>query len=141
MEDVKPPEALLPYVDETRIADLRRVEHGSFDFAKLIAICEELNLCWRSQCFHAVAALNRAVMDHVPPVFGARTFTEVANNHSSTRSFKDCMARLEGAARKIGDQHLHTPVRATESLPTKTQVNFSNELDVLLAEVVRLSNA
>jgi hypothetical protein len=48
------------------------------------------------------------------------------------------MRRLEGAARTIADMHLHTPIRAQESLPSRTQVNFSNEIDVLLAEVIRV---
>jgi hypothetical protein len=34
---------------------------------------------------------------------------------------------------------LHFPAfRATEVLPNATQVNFSNDLDVLLAEIVRM---
>jgi hypothetical protein len=81
--------------------------------------------------------LVRAVMDHVPPVFGVRSFTEVLGNHSAGRSFKETMARLEEAARKIADSHLHTHIRRREVLPTAQQVNFSPELDVLLGEVVR----
>src|SRR5690606_18599185 len=56
------------YVDETRLAELRQVSASSFDLRKLTSLCEELNICYRSQCYHAVAALNRAVMDHVPPL-------------------------------------------------------------------------
>lgn len=126
------------YVDEARIADLRRLESPDFDLRKLVALCEELNQCYRSQCYHAVAALNRGVIDHVAPVFGFRTFGEVVNNYSGTRSFKDCVQRLNEAARKIADAHLHTPVRASEVLPTRVQVNFSNEIDVLLGEILRL---
>ena len=49
------------------------------------------------------------------------------------------MNRLENAARKIADQHLHTPIRNREALPSRVQVNFSNEIDVLLAEIVRVT--
>lgn len=126
------------YVDEARIAALRHVDAQEFDLAKLIAVCEELNQCYRAQCYHAVAALTRATMDHVPPIFGQRTFSEVGNNYAGTRSFKDVMQRLDASARKIADSHLHTQIRAAESLPTRVQVNFSNELDVLLAEVLRI---
>jgi len=48
------------------------------------------------------------------------------------------MAHLENSARRIADAHLHTQIRARETLPTATQVNFSNDLDVLLAEIVRI---
>lgn len=126
------------YVDEVRIADLRRIEDAAYDLSKLIALCAELNLCYRSQCYHAVAALTRSVIDHVPPIFGCKSFAEVSSSYGGSRSFKECMRRLEEAGRKIADGHLHTQIRSTESLPTRTQVNFSNEVDLLLGEVVRL---
>jgi hypothetical protein len=105
---------------------------------KLIALCEELNVTYRSQCYHAVAALVRALLDHVPPIFGGKSFSEVANTYAGAKSFKECMQRLDGAGRKIADAHLHTQIRASEVLPTRTQVNFSNEVDFLLAEIVRV---
>jgi hypothetical protein len=85
-----------------------------------------------------VAALTRALLDHVPPIFGKRTFAEVANNYGGPKSFQNAMKHLDNSARNIGDTHLHVQIRARESLPTLTQVNFSNDLDVLLGEVVRL---
>jgi hypothetical protein len=65
-------------------------------------------------------------------------FAEVANNYSGSRSFKESMQHLDLSARKIGDAHLHTQIRTKEILPTATQVNFANDLDVLLAEIVRI---
>lgn len=129
--------AAFVYVDEARIADLRRLDSGEFDLRKLIALCEELNQCYRAQCYHAVAALTRAVIDHVPPILGCKNFAEVANNYAGAKSFKDCMRRLEDAARKIADAHLHTQIRDSEVVPTRVQVNFSNEVDVLLGEIIR----
>lgn len=123
------------YVDESRIADLRRLELSTFDLAKLIALCEELNICYRSQCYHAVAALTRALIDHVPPIFGSTSFGAVAAKGS--RSFREAMTALDSMARKIADQHLHGQIRRTESLPTRTQVDYSQVVDVLLAEIVR----
>jgi hypothetical protein len=136
--DVTPAPAGYVFVDEVRIAELKATTAARFDPRKIIALCEELNICYRSQCYYAVAALTRALLDHVPPVFGCSAFAEVANNYDGGRSFKDCMQHLENAARRIGDMHLHTRVRAKESLPTRTQVNFAPEVDTLLAEVVRV---
>ena len=130
--------AIQAYISEMRIGDLSSCDNSDYDLKKLVTISEELNQCWSSQCYHAVAALNRALMDHIPPLFGYNTFREVANNYSANRSFKECMDRLENAARKIADQHLHTPIRDREALPSPVQVNFSNEIDVLLAEIVRV---
>jgi hypothetical protein len=46
--------------------------------------------------------------------------------------------RLEKAARKIADMHLHGQIRKAETLPAQQQVNFSAEVDVLLGEIVRV---
>ncbi len=98
----------------------------------------EINLCHQNRCYLAIAALTRAVLDHIPPVFGWTSFAEVVNNYGGGRSFKHSMTHLDASARKIGDQHLHTRVRSSEVLPTIVQVDFSNDLDVLLSEIARI---
>ncbi len=130
--------ASLVFVDESRIAELRAVDSRGFDLRKLLSLCDELNHCYRAQCYHAVAAITRAVIDHVPPIFRQRTFAEVSNNYAGSRSFKECAKHLDEASRKIADAHLHTQVRRSEVLPSRVQVNFSNELDVVIAEVIRI---
>ena len=66
-----------------------------------------------------------------------RDVEELTNNYAGGRSLKACLGRLQGSARDIADTHLHQAIRRTESLPTRTQVNFSNDLDMLLAELIR----
>jgi hypothetical protein len=136
-----PAPAIFLYVDESRIADLRAIDAREFDLRKAIALCEELNQCYRAQCYHAVAALTRALIDHIPPVFGMHSFAEVANNYAGSRSFKESMKQLDTAARAIADQHLHTQIRKSEVLPTRVQVDFSQVVDVLLGEIVRVLQA
>jgi len=126
------------YVDVARIAELQAIDSLQFDLARLIELCEELNVCNSNGCYLAVAVLARALLDHIPPIFGASTFSEIANNYKGTRSFKDSMQHLDNSCRKIADAHLHVQIRKNEVLPNKTQVNFSNDLDVLLAEIVRV---
>ena len=126
------------YVDPDRIDELSSITSPSFDLAKLVRMCEELNVCFAGECYFAIAMLTRAILDHVPPIFGASKFTEVANTYGGSKSFKDSMLNLENSSRKIADQHLHTQVRKSETLPTVRQVDFSNDLDVLLAEIVRV---
>jgi len=53
--------------------------------------------------------------------------------------FKETMLHLENAARKVGDAHLHMPIRKSETLPTAQQVNCGQQLDVLLSEIVRIT--
>jgi hypothetical protein len=127
------------YISQARLAELRDLHPANFDLRRLIRLCEEIDTSYRNECWFAVTALTRALMDHVPPIFNQRTFTEVANNYGGGgRSFKELMQRLEGSSRKIADAHLHTQIRKNETLPTATQVNFASDLDVLLGEIVRM---
>lgn len=126
------------YVNQDRIKELRAIYSASFDLCKLLKFCEELNDCNKAQDHLALIMLTRALIDHIPPVFKFNNFNEVVNNYSGSKSFKECMDRLNTSSRKIADQHLHTPIRKSEALPTMTQVDFSNEIDVLLAEVYRI---
>lgn len=63
----------------------------------------------------------------------------MANNYGDGgKSFKDAMKRLDSSLRSIADSYLHVQVRSKEVLPTRIQVNFAQELDVLLQEIVRV---
>jgi len=103
-----------------------------------VRLCEEINAVYAVRCYFATAMLIRGVLDHVPPLFGLKSFNEVANNYSGAgRSFKDHMEHLNNASRKVADSFLHMPVRQSETLPTPQQVNSGQDLDTLLAEIIR----
>ena len=127
------------YVDPDRINEVKAIVANQFDFAKLIRICEEINVCFAGECYLAIVMLIRALLDHVPPIFNCRSFSEVANNYSGARSFKEAMQHLDVSSRKIADYYLHGQIRPSESLPNVTQIDFSNGLDLLLAEIARIS--
>lgn len=126
------------YVNIQRINELRSINSTSYDLSKLIGMCEELNICYSSGAYFATLMLVRSVLDHIPPVFQCRAFSEVANNHNGGKSFKEAMQRLENTSRKIADSYLHSQIRNSESLPNSTQVKFDSELDYLLAEICRI---
>lgn len=132
------PAGALPLISETRLNELRAVPSTQFDFVKLIRLCEETNTAYSEGCYFATAMLTRGLLDHVPPVFGKRNFSEVANNYGGTKSFREAMEHLDSAAKKVADGHLHTQIRKSETLPTSQQVNFASGLDVLLSEIVRI---
>lgn len=125
------------FVNQNRIKELKTIKNDDFDITKLIRFCEELNSAFSLENFLSTAMLVRAIADHIPPVFGKTSFTEVANNHGS-KSFKESMKNLDNSSRKISDAHLHTQIRKKEVLPNSNQVDFSNDLDVLLAEIYRV---
>ncbi len=127
-------------ISESRLTELRALTSPDFDFRKLIRLCEELNTAFQEECYFATAMLTRGLLDHVPPVFGFKTFGEVANNYADGgKSFKEAMQHLESASRKVADAHLHMPIRKSETLPTAQQVNCGQQLDVLLSEIVRIT--
>lgn len=128
----------LQYVDEKRIAELVNIENKSFDLARLIQYCNELNNAMYEECCLTIPMLVRAIIDHVPPIFGCNTFAEVTNNYRGAGSFKEAMQSLETSLRKIADLYLHTHIRPKEALPNLKQVDFSNSLDLLLSEVIRI---
>jgi len=129
----------LPFIADERLGELRALTSTEFDFRKLIRLCEELNSAYNDSCYFATALLTRGLLDHVPPLFGKSTFAEVANNYGAGgKSFKETMLYLENAARKVGDGHLHMPIRKSETLPTAQQVCFASQIDVLLSEIVRM---
>jgi hypothetical protein len=126
------------FVDKARLQELQHLHSDQHDLTKLIGLCEELNRCVETECVFAIAMLTRAILDHVPPIFGAARFSEVANNAEGAKSFKESMQHLSNSARKIADAHLHVQIRRREVLPTMVQVDFSRDLDVLLGEIVRV---
>ena len=125
------------YVAQERIEELRAIQSTAFDLSRLIGFCIELNKCYANECYFAVAMLVRAIIDHVPPVFGYDNFTGVINNVSMGKSSKDAMRNLQESLRKLGDSYLHSHIQSKEPLPNGTSVNFAASLDMLLVEIVR----
>lgn len=131
------------YVNPSRIEELKNIKNSKFDFLKLIRLCEELNNSFQYENYFATGMLFRAIIDHIPHVFGFKKFDEVANNYKSegkSKSFKESMEQLNKSMRKITDSLIHSQITKSEVLPNETQVDCKRELDVLLGEVVRVLN-
>jgi len=126
-----------PYVSPARISELRAINSMAWDLRKLIRFCEEINAAYHNGNFLSVAMLLRAIADHVPPIFGAQSFAHYAASCAG-RSHQGSMKHLQGSLRNIADGILHQQIRQRESLPTASQVDFRQDLDVLLGEVVRV---
>ena len=126
------------YVSASRIAELRALRSGDWDLSRLVRLLEELNAAHISRSYMSVAMLVRAILDHCPPIFGCSSFSEVANNFRSSKSFRASVQNLQNSLRNIADAHLHLQIRKSEVLPAEAQVDFRSDLDVLLGEIVRL---
>jgi hypothetical protein len=126
------------FVSAQRMEELRALKAKQYDLTKLIRFCEELDAAYDDDCYMSIGMLVRAIVDHVPPIFGAKTFTEVANNCAGSKSFKSAMQHLDKSLRNASDSFLHVQIRSKEVLPSFQQVDFRADLDFLLAEIVRV---
>jgi hypothetical protein len=114
---------------------LKAIGGARLDTSKLVKMCEELNDAYARGNYISSVLLLRAIINHVPPVFGANTFSEVVAH--SARSVKAILARLNDEARPIADLHTHFLMRATEQLPTKNQIEpYKASFEVLIQEVL-----
>jgi hypothetical protein len=132
------PAGALPLISEMRLDELRALRSSRFDFRKLIRLCEEINTAYGEGCYFATAMLTRGLLDHVPPIFDKTSFDEVCSQYGG-KSFKEAMQHLQNASRSVADGHLHQQMRKSETVPTAQQVNCGQQLDVLLAEIVRIA--
>lgn len=125
----------MAFLESSVLNALRQAKSGKFDCAKLVRLCEELNDAYGRGNHLSCVLLIRAVMNHVPPIFGCRTFAEVTAQ--SGKSLKAVFRRLEDDARPIADLHTHLLIRAKESVPTKHQVEpYKPSFELLIQEVI-----
>ena len=103
---------------------------------------EELNFNFSKGNYLSVGMIGRTILHHVPPVFGFKNFDEVASNYGGAqenRSFKKNMQHLNNSLKNIADSYLHTQIRKAENLPTENQIDFRQDIDLLLSELIRIS--
>jgi hypothetical protein len=122
------------FISSERIKELESLNSSKFELKKLIALCNELNICHKDACWYAVIALTRTILNYVPPIFGQPNFESVVANHNG-KSLKPVLEELHKVSKNIADHHLHEPAKQNEALLTEQQVNFGHELDVLLQEI------
>lgn len=132
------PKKKIEYISELRIKQLSEIDKTKFDLIKVSQFCKEINNSWENENYLSVGVLIRALKDHIPPIFNVKNFSEVANNYSGGKSFSNSMKNLENSSKNISDKLIHSHISKSVTLPVDTQVNFSQDLDVLLEEIVRL---
>ena len=62
------------FVSKERIAQLQTLTPTNFDLSKLVRLCEEINITYDGGALLATVMLTRAILDHVPPIFGQKAF-------------------------------------------------------------------
>jgi len=123
------------YIDKSIIDELGQLKNPNFDMKKILRFCEEINFNYMNRNWISVTLLIRALINHIPPIFGFRAFNQVVSN--SSRSVKELLAPLDETLRDIADLHTHNLIRKKESLPTEKQIEpFKANLEVLLQEII-----
>ncbi len=131
------PDGRVAYIDKYTLLRLSRIDSKEFDLTRLIALCNELDDNYSLENYHSCAMLQRAILDHIPPVFQKTSFAEVCAQYG-TKSFKDIARPLNETAKKIGDDYLHTQISKKVLAVTKTQISFQANLDTLLNEIAAI---
>jgi hypothetical protein len=129
------PVAPLPfYVDEQVVGAIRAKDGQSrFDVTKLLDLIAELNDNYASRNTYASHALLRAILDHVPPIFGYTGFREVANNYSWGQTDRKYIKRLADF-RDQADDALHRQIGRNADLLDFEDMPASVYVDRLLQE-------
>ena len=123
------------FVEPSVIENLRQSSNKKYDLKKVVRICEELNSSYSLGNYLASTLLIRALLNHIPPVFGQIAFQQVVSQ--AGKSVKELLKPLEEISRDVADLHTHSLIRHKESLPTKSQVEpFKANLEVLLHEII-----
>ncbi len=122
------------------LRDLKSIKSSRLDIGKLTKLCEELNDAYARANYISSVLLIRAVLNHVPPVFGKTNFNDVVGQ--AGRSVKAILQLLNQEARPIADLHTHILMREKESLPSKNQIEpYKAAFEVLIQEVIaKLAN-
>lgn len=109
-----------------------------FDCSRLIRYCKEINDNFERGNYSSVAFLSRAVVDHIPPIFNLDTFAKVAAQTPGKRhdSFKKSCDALDKSLKNIVDRSIHKQINSVDIPPFKEEINFSQDLNTLLARVV-----
>jgi len=136
---IEAPKHATAYVHESRMEELIKTR-SEYDLAPLIQLCEELNLSWSNGHYITIPMQVRTIMNFVPPIFGCKNFAEVTNNYSGGgTSFKKHMTFLQSSLKHVADGHLHMQASKKQALPNSTTVDYSSPLDILLSQVINVS--
>jgi hypothetical protein len=125
------------FIDVDLIKSFESGMNSDFNYARLVILLKELNSSYNIGNYNAAGILIRAIMDHIPPALGCKSFEEVANNYQFGKSAKKAIGNLQNFMRHLSDDMLHNPISKKESgVVSKGDVDCRQALKFLLDEVV-----
>lgn len=128
----------IKFIDIKLIDELRRLKSNEFDLSRLIKYCQEMNDNYRMENFSSVLFLTRAILDHIPPIFGEKNFASIAEHLPTRNSLKGICQRLDDSSKRIADHHIHRQITSKELLPSQKEIDFRQDLHFLLSRIVEI---
>ena len=125
------------YVHSQRIDEIRKLDGFRLDTKRLVRLLQELNIAYENEAWFCVIAMQRTIMNHIPPAFGHSKFEQVRSQYNG-KSLGKTMDTFADSLKHLADEHLHQPMRQHDPLPLEQQVDFKAPLDRLLVEVIRV---
>jgi hypothetical protein len=122
-------------VDPDLISKIEQSNGSRLNVVHLVRVLREINSSFAHGNVVGTVLLMRAVLNHVPPVFGYQSLEQVVANVG--RSLKDSYSHLEDGLRKIADFHTHKRIDQTDTYPSRAQVEpYKPQFEVLLQNVL-----
>jgi len=123
------------YISQDLIDNLKGLKSSKFDLKKLIAYLDEINFNYSNKKILSCILIGRAILNHIPPIFGYEKFTEFVNNRSST--LKKLFSQLEDGFRKFGDLHSHELIDLKDNSPNFSEIEtYKPHFEKLISEVI-----
>lgn len=126
------------YVERGIIDQLKSADSDRWGADRLVCFCEELNACFAGGQLFAVISLTRTILGYVAPLFRCKAFAEVATLEFASSELEEAVKCLDNSFRNVSNHYLGSPISQGGVIPSPRQVDFADELNILLAEVVRL---
>lgn len=126
------------YVDESLLKELEeKAGTATLKVDKLLGLIRELNTNFAEEHPYACHALLRAIIDHVPPIFGPESFEQLASNrHWPTPVDKTYMGNLS-KFKTQGHDVLHRRISKEANLLSMHDVPPPIWLNTLLRECIK----
>ncbi|MCW5250106.1 hypothetical protein [Streptomyces sp. SHP 1-2] len=128
---VTPPEPKL-YVNEGILTELSAKQGKTkLNLKKLLQLLRELDDAYADDHPYSCHALLRAIIDHVPPILGHKSFESAVNNYTWTRTDKKYVSRLL-EFKTQADDVLHRQIRESADVITMYDLPQAAALNALL---------
>ena len=112
-------------------------EDKKYIFERLIQFCDEINQNWKNKNYLSVGLLARAIMHHIPSLFGHETFEIFCNNYKfSSISIKKIIKNLHDSQKHISDLINHETAKHSNKIINEQLVDCRREVNALLQELI-----